>query len=147
MATGFAAQVSAWADATLEEMRLVVVQSVLELEATAKELTPVKDGNLLNSYVVSLTGMPPMHKGDAPIVAGQDTAAALAGFELGGTIYLGITARYAARIEYGFTGVDSLGRYYDQKPAAYLRRATQNWQAIVDRNARRAQARAGFSQS
>lgn len=34
---------------------------------------------------------------------------------------------YARRLEFGFTGTDSLGRYYNQAPRAWVRRAAQNY--------------------
>ena len=37
-----------------------------------------------------------------------------------GSIYVGSDSPYARRIELGFTGHDSLGRYYDQAPRPYL---------------------------
>ena len=37
-----------------------------------------------------------------------------------GSIYVGSDNPYARRIELGFTGYDSLGRYYDQAPRPYL---------------------------
>ena len=37
--------------------------------------------------------------------------------------YIGSTAVYAPRLEFGFTGVDSLGRAYNQPPYPFLRPA------------------------
>lgn len=36
---------------------------------------------------------------------------------------VGTDLEYAARVEFGFTGPDSLGRVYNQQPRAYLRPA------------------------
>ncbi|RFC66451.1 HK97 gp10 family phage protein [Fulvimarina endophytica] len=146
----FAAKVAAFVGATKKEIKQVVVQSVVELEAEAmmnlNKLTKRDTGNLINSFTVTI-GSPAMQVSAETMSEGVSAAAAAAGFELGQTIHLNVRAQYARRIEYGFVGVDSLGRYYDQQPRPYLRMASQNWDEIVSRNARRAQARAGFAQS
>lgn len=40
-----------------------------------------------------------------------------------GIVKVGSTVVYAARVEMGFVGKDSLGRYYNQPPKSYLRAA------------------------
>jgi hypothetical protein len=52
--------------------------------------------------------------------------------KIGDTIYAVYTAAYAARMEYGFSGVDSLGRKYNQVGRGFVRLAAQRWQQVVD---------------
>lgn len=44
------------------------------------------------------------------------------GAKAGDTVYLSNNAKYAARIEFGFSGTDALGRVYNQRPRAMVRR-------------------------
>jgi hypothetical protein len=60
---------------------------------------------------------------------------------LGDTIYIGWTAAYAMRMEYGFQGPDSLGRVYNQPGNGFARSAAQNWPKIVDRVVAQVKAR------
>ncbi len=149
----FHASVADWCKNAEEDLKKVVVASALEVFTEAQINAPVKDGTLRDSLTVSLTAQPTIQPEGA--TAGGEITAAVAGFELGQTIYAGFTVAYARRIEYGFTGVDSLGRYYDQRPQAFVRKAAQQWQTIVDqqwqtivdRNARRASAKAAFGKA
>jgi len=54
------------------------------------------------------------------------------------TIAIGTNLEYARRIEMGFSGVDSLGRSYDQPPNPYLRPALEENKARVEREVRQA---------
>lgn len=62
---------------------------------------------------------------------------------LGDSIYAVYTAAYARRMEYGFTGKDSLGRDYDQGGYGFVRLAAQQWQDIVGAVVREAKQRRG----
>lgn len=47
-------------------------------------------------------------------------------------VHVGTDVEYARRVEYGFSGVDSLGRHYNQSPNPYMRPAfdTKQEQAV-----------------
>lgn len=85
---------------------------------------PVDTGFLVNSVLASTNGMPGS--------AGQPVALVLLQVQLGGSVYVGWTAAYAMRMEYGFMGQDSLGREYAQVGKAFLRGAVQQWTNIVN---------------
>ena len=51
--------------------------------------------------------------------------------KIGDSIYAVYTAAYARRMEYGFSGTDSLGRTYNQRGYGFVRLAAQKWQSIV----------------
>lgn len=61
-----------------------------------------------------------------------DVAGALAGVEVGTDV------PYGPRIEYGFVGLDSLGRRYHQAPQPFLRPAVDEHQAQIVREVREA---------
>lgn len=48
---------------------------------------------------------------------------------------------YSRRLEYGFHGADSLGRYYNQRGYFFVRSAAQKWQQIVAKATERVKAR------
>lgn len=88
---------------------------------------PVKFGFLRNSIAASTSGMP--GAGSSP------PALVLLQVQLGDTVFVGWTAAYAMRQEYGFMDTDSLGRTYNQKGKGFLRSAVQQWTSIVSEKA------------
>jgi len=94
----------------------------------------VDTGFLRNSLVASTQAMPRIDGSAQPepgsFYAGGDAAIALvvAGTKFGDDVYLGFTANYALPREYGANG---------QPPDAFVRSAAQNWQNIVNREARK----------
>lgn len=135
----FTAQVAAFADLTRKKMELVVKQSaqdVFEAAQTPKASggrMPVDSGFLRNSMVAGLNGSTAMTGADAYVMA-------IAGMDLGDSVFGGWTAKYALRMEYGFTGTDALGRTYNQQGNFFALSAAQQWQAIVAQNAAKARA-------
>ena len=90
-------------------------------------LIPVDTGNLARSPVADVT---PVKTKDGPF-SGPD-AAALVSLDLGDHAYLGWQARYAARLNYGFSGADSLGRQYAQGGLGFAETLAAGWQGHVD---------------
>lgn len=93
---------------------------------------PVDTGFLRNSLAVGINAEPVGAAG-AEAAGGIETG--LAGYSLGDVIMARWTAAYAKRMEYGFHGVDSLGRSYQQQGFGFVRQAAQKWPAIVAANA------------
>lgn len=73
-----------------------VTKTAFDIEADAKELVVVDEGNLKGSIMADPQGL---------------------------TAEVSANADYAARIEFGFVGPDSLGRVYNQAAQPYLRPA------------------------
>lgn len=132
----FAAQVSAWASAEMERAEAVyqtaaqTVANEVRTPVASGGRMPVKTGNLRRSLMASTSSMPTIIEGkqqfsDSPIEL------VIAGAELGGTIYLGFQAAYAARMNYGFVGQDSLGRLYNQAGFGFVDAVSQRWPQIV----------------
>lgn len=85
---------------------------------------PVDTGFLRNSVAASTDGMPEADSGPPELV--------FAKMKIGDKVWVGWTAAYARRMEYGFVGEDSLGRKYNQSGKGFLRTQVQRWSQIVD---------------
>ncbi|MBX4872704.1 hypothetical protein HJA89_07285 [Rhizobium bangladeshense] len=132
----FAAQVGEWASAELDRAEAVfqtAAQTVANEVRTAVAeggRMPVKTGNLRRSLMASTSTMPTIKEGKETFT---DTGVELviAGAELGGSIFLGFQAAYAARMNYGFVGTDALGRTYNQNGFGFVDAVAQRWPQIV----------------
>ncbi len=132
----FAAQVGAWASAEMDRAEAVfqtaaqtVANEVRKPVAEGGRM-PIKTGNLRRSLMASTSSMPLIVEGkqqfsDSPVEL------IISGATLGGTIYLGFQAAYAARMNYGFVGEDSLGRSYNQAGFGFVDAVAQRWPQIV----------------
>ncbi|GGZ21737.1 hypothetical protein [Asticcacaulis endophyticus] len=120
---------------TEQRIEAVFHVSVQMLEQEMKKPTaqggnmPVVSGNLYRSLLASRDVMPSI-KSDGVFTEPNNTLT-ISGAELGQTIYLGFQAIYARRVNYGFTGTDSLGRTYNQTGRNFVGLAAQRWQQIV----------------
>lgn len=121
----FTAQVKAFTDRAKEKLETVVktsAQEVFSIAQTPKAQggrMPVDTGFLRNSLIAQLNG--------ATVGGGSDAyVMAVAGSDLGDTIFAGWTANYARHMEYGTS--ETTGNFY-------MLGAAQQWQAIVARNA------------
>ena len=127
MAKTLAAQIGDWGDRTAAEM-LEVAQASLQEVMTISQTTvaqggnmPVLDGFLINSLVSSLDGV--------EVAKGEDSyTLAIAGMQLGQPMRFAWTADYAIPRHYA-VGVGQGGGLWRDL-------AAQQWQDIVDRNAR-----------
>jgi hypothetical protein len=101
--------------------------------------------------MASTSELPTVKTGEDQEFADNDGQISLviAGAQLGETVFLGFQAAYAMRMEYGFVGADSLGRYFNQQGYGFVRLTAQRWPEIVEESARKIQgrvdARAAFS--
>jgi len=132
----FAAQVSAWASAEMERAEAVfqtaaqTVANEVRTPVAAGGRMPVKTGNLRRSLMASTSSMPTIVEGKQEF-SESPVELVIAGAELEGTIYLGFQAAYAARMNYGFVGQDSLGRSYNQAGFGFVDAVAQRWPQIV----------------
>lgn len=124
-----------WAKQTQERIEAVHKRSV---ELLADEMTrtkpnggrvPVDTSNLANSLVPSQTAMP---KTSTEKVAGAaDVGAFTATMDVTKPTWLGYTAVYARRRNYGFVGADSLGRVYNEQGDYFVEGAIAQWPQLV----------------
>lgn len=144
MAEGATAVVEAWVHETEGLLEALVKQAVQELTIEMQTthfnggLNRIDQGWHIASFQIVLNGEPqlPTRKapdGEAPAWNGAEIALQIAGMELGDTITGSYGMAYSMRLEYGFTGQDSLGRTYNQPAYAFVRTAAQNWASIVAR--------------
>ncbi|MBX5190126.1 hypothetical protein HJB86_14545 [Rhizobium sp. NZLR3b] len=132
----FAAQIGEWASAELERAEAVfqtAAQTVANEVRTAVAeggRMPVKTGNLRRSLMASTSSMPTIKEGKETFTD-SGVELVIAGAELGGSIYLGFQAAYAARMNYGFVGTDALGRTYNQVGYGFVDAVAQRWPQIV----------------
>lgn len=124
---------SAWAESTQRLLTALLRNSVQELAVEASKTipnggrVPVKTGNLGRSVVID-NKPPQIAEGEAPA---QDFALGVSKINPGDTVYIGYTAKYARRQNYGFVGQDSLGRTYNQSGFGFAEAAAAQWPQIV----------------
>lgn len=134
MVETFSAQIKDWAGRTSRNMELLFKASAQDVYSIAQTPVaqggnmPVDTGFLRNSFVSGLNGSTALSGPDAYMLA-------IAGAKLGDVIFGGWTAKYAARMEFGFSGADSLGRVYNQEGRGFARKAAMQWPRIVQTNA------------
>nr|DAH62777.1 MAG TPA: putative tail component [Caudoviricetes sp.] len=120
---GFSGDLARFVYRTQRRMIATFQTSAQILAEEIIERTPIDTGFLRASFTVSLNA-PVLMDGSE---GGAQNLAEIAKAGIGDTIYLGFTARYARRIEYGFEGPDSLGRVYHQRGEGMVRLSAQNW--------------------
>jgi hypothetical protein len=115
----------------------VVFQTAVQIVANEVTTTvheggrmPIDTGNLRRSLTVSKTSMPQI-KPDQTEFSEEDLSAIILTLFLGETAFLGFQAAYAARMNYGFVGADSLGRMYNQPGFGFVDAVAQRWDQII----------------
>lgn len=142
----FAATISEWGRAELDRAEAIfqdAAQTVAnEVRTTVNEggRLPIDLGNLRRSLMASTADMPTV-KPEQETFADSGIEMVIAGAELGSTVYLGFQAVYAARMEYGFVGTDSLGRVYNQAGFGFVEAVSQRWPQIVAASEARTRSR------
>lgn len=125
-----------WAGKTEDAMTALLRNSVQGLAKAASTTipnggrVPVKTGNLARSVVVDNVE-PKIIEG----VAVGDYSLGIAAIKPGDTVFIGWSAKYSRRINYGFVGADSLGRVYNQQGHGFAEAAAAQWPSIVAREA------------
>lgn len=160
----FSAQIDEWVAATEVRMLAVFRESAQRVIAEMQKVgpsvanpdggvggnMPVDTGFLrasllatLNSPATEMT----FKDSDVEVYTWQEGQVQLVilGAKIGDVIYAVYTASYARRMEYGFSGTDSLGREYNQEGYGFVRLASQKWQDIVSAVAAEAKARTSGS--
>lgn len=128
---------AAWEDWAKEKLDALARQSCFEMAERVVELTPVDVGFLRGSWQPSLgeTGKLKDAGADDPsgAVAFVEIAAIVAQMEAGDRFHMLNNAAYAMRMEFGFTGEDALGRYYDQPGRFFVSDTVAAWKSTVSR--------------
>lgn len=98
--------------------------AIMETAEAIVRDTPVDTGYLRGSWVPSIGQAPQLRDGRTDPGGGAalaDLGVKLSGMRLGDVFWFANSAAYARRIEYGFTGTDSLGRSFDQRGRFFVR--------------------------
>lgn len=95
---------------------------------------PVVIGTLRGSFVTELNGQK-VGEGEPDI----QLMSSVGSMEIGDTFRFGWTVIYAARVNLGFVGEDSLGRKFNQSGAHFVEFGTDQWQTINKEEAAKAQ--------
>ena len=111
MTADFSFALDRWADQIEGRAKLFAIALAENLVSYIQDRTPVLTGRLRASI--------------------QPTKP-LSDWQPGEPIVIGTGLDYARRIEYGFTGTDSLGRHYVQKGAGMFTQAAANFDEIVE---------------
>lgn len=142
----FVVDIEAFVEKAKGKLRAAVVEGVQDVLETIITRTPVDTGFLRNSYYAYLNDLvmtpdaakageggdkkqaPADKTGAAAMLSLQSVAATM---EIGDKLWVRNSAAYAMRLEYGFTGTDSLGRVYDQAGRAWIRGALAEAPSIM----------------
>lgn len=142
MSANFADQVKAFTDkvklrneAIFKTSAARVLEQASITEGNGGKM-PVMDGFLVNSSMASLEGVPsgqsePEKDKTYSAPVNEDPALTFLKMKVGDTVTVGWSAAYAMRMEYGYSGKDSLGRTYDFQGKGFLRAEVQKWDATV----------------
>ena len=132
MALEFSLAVEKWVEKAKGQSDAAFQATALDAVNTVKSLTPVKTGFLRANWTVIRNNDP------MPMPARvQSPEAVIAQLRIGDMMLIVNPVVYAARVEYGFVGDDSLGRHYDQKGVGMMQQTI----AMLPEIARRATAR------
>lgn len=133
----FSSDLAGWVAKTKRRQEVVFVKSLQNLEEEILRRTPVDTGFLRSSFTVSI-GEPVEVDGSG---VGGPNIADLGKLDPNVPVYFGFNAAYAMRIEYGFDGEDSLGRYYYQSGVGMVRLSVQNWSTHVSQAVQEAKSK------
>lgn len=128
----FNMKLSEWAARFEGNMDALARQSSQEIAENVVADTPLDIGFLRGSWQPSI-GEPAVRSsvflgnGGAQV----DVGAVVASMRAGDLFHMTNNAKYAMRLEFGFVGEDSLGRYYNQAGRYFVTRNVKRWPAVV----------------
>lgn len=141
MSGPFTTQIRNWARNTDQNMNLAFEASVFDLvEEINRPINkggrmPVKTGYLRSSVSASSVGTPKLIPQKRSEMAWRAAVTnAVRGSRRTGKLWLAWTAPHANRMNFGFVGYDSLGRYYRQVGLFFIDYGTAKWSQIFRSN-------------
>ena len=114
---------------------MVHQRAVASLYDGVVEDTPIVTGRTRGSWQLSPTAMPQIKRGEKEFSA-PDIGLTIATLKSGVPVWIGAEAEWMPRLNWGFTGQDSLGRNYNQAGLMFVERNAERWQSFVDAAAR-----------
>lgn len=142
---GFLSSIAKWEKGTMDAARDVFRNGALDFYDALAAATPVDTGNLRNSLVAHKNGInistvtgPGDTSSDSTFRSGaSQSIATIMSLELGDKVTFVYHASYARRLNYGFTGYDSLGRFYNQPGRFWIERVGARYKSIMRASASR----------
>ena len=130
---GFLASVNKWTKETEERSEEAFKIGVLDFVIELNENTPIDTGNLRASLTAGINGNIPAgpYSEYGSNYNDQRLLSVINSLKLGDKITLVYSAPYARRVNSGFTGVDSLGRFYNQAGRFWIERVGARWRSIL----------------
>jgi hypothetical protein len=123
----FDVAVDRWVAKAKEAADLAFQTTVQDALARVKELTPVDTGYLRANWTVALPG------DVMPVAAwSQHPEEVIAKLAAGDQVYIVNPVPYAMRIEFGYVGMDSKGRFYDQKGRGMMQQTIAEMPRIAE---------------
>lgn len=138
---GFLQSVNRWTLATKERSEDAFKMGILDFAIELNETAPILTGFLRSSLTAGINGSIPQGPNAeyGSVYNDQRLLSVIDQLKLGDRVTLVYTASYAARLEYGFTGFDSLGRGpFNQAGRFWISAAGQKYRQIMRRAATRA---------
>lgn len=120
-------------------MKEAFQMGILDFFIALRDATPIDTGYLRSSLTLGKNGaIPAGPNAEYGSVYNDGRALDVIGsLELGDRVTLVYNAPYARRLEYGFTGYDSLGRYYNQAGRHWISAVGAKYVSIMRRAASR----------
>lgn len=136
---GFLQAVNKWTKETKERSDEAFRVGLLDFFIHLRDTTPIDTGYLRSSLTLGVNGVVPMGPNAEYQSVYNDVRAlnVLQGVKVGDRVIFVYNAPYARRVEYGFTGYDSLGRYYNTPGRFWITAAGEQYARIMRRAATR----------
>lgn len=130
---GFVNSVNKWTAETKERSEEAFKIACVDLAIELNETAPIDTGFLRSSLTAGINGQVPAGPNAeyGSNANDQRLLSVIQNLKLGDKLTLVYNASYARRLELGFTGVDSLGRFYNQPGRFWIARASAKWRSIV----------------
>lgn len=136
----FSAAIDAWCKDVPRRAEAVFHKAAEKLGEAVADNTPIDTGYLVHSFTASGSSMPVLRAGARPAEGAKyaydagPINLAIMSVPLGGTIFMGFSASYAAHVEFGANGRAGRGM---------VRLAAQRWQEFVSQSVAEAKAAVG----
>ena len=122
----------------MERSEMAFQNGLLDFYDALADETPVKTGNLRNSLVATVNGNTTTVTGpgntsqDSTYRSGAESSIAnIMSAKLGDKVSFFYNATYARRVNNGFVGFDSLGRYFNQAGRFWIERVGARYKPIM----------------
>jgi len=136
---GFSSAVSKWTKATEERATEAFQMGSLDFFLALRDATPVDTGLLRSSLIAGKNGEVAAGPPNLADSTSGDLAAlgVFSSLKLGDKITMVYRTTYAMRVNYGFVGFDSLGRYFNQAGRHWVEAVSAKYVSIMRRAASR----------